>query len=224
MAEGKKGIIVYADWMKKFETLSDDEAGRLIKHFFRYVNDLNPVAPDRITELSFIDIEQSLKRDLEKWETRVTRSRQNGKLGGRPVEKETQITQQVILDAKKTQQVILKPRKPDSVNDNDNVNDKESVKEKHPLENSNLFRKPTIPTIEKVKSVFKQNGGTEEQAVKFFDTHNSTAWFYKGSPITNFSNLVGGYITAWNNNRKRDPPESRSQPTKNIHDIIGKYD
>lgn len=84
MAEDKRSIIVYADWMNKFEALEDDEAGRLIKHFFRYVNDLNPVAPDRITELSFIDIEQSLKRDLKKWEKFKCKQSVNGKLGGRP--------------------------------------------------------------------------------------------------------------------------------------------
>lgn len=100
MAEGKKGIIVYADWMKKFESLDDGEAGRLIKHFFRFVNDLNPVAPDRITELSFIDIEHSLKRDLAKWENKADRSRENGKLGGRPAKEEPTITQQVILEPK----------------------------------------------------------------------------------------------------------------------------
>lgn len=111
MAQDKKSIVVYADWIKKFETLSDEEAGRLIKHFFRYVNDLHPVAPDRITEISFIDIESCLKRDLIKWEKRAERSRENGKSGGRPP-----------LQGKptETQQVILEPEKPDSVNVNVN--------------------------------------------------------------------------------------------------------
>lgn len=68
MANDKKTIVVYSDWIELFSHLSDEEAGRLIKHFFNYVNDLNPVAPDRITELSFIPIKQSLKRDLKKWE------------------------------------------------------------------------------------------------------------------------------------------------------------
>ena len=68
MAENKKSIIVYADWLEQFEYLTDDEAGKLIKHFFRYVNDLNPTAPDRFTEAQFIPIKQTLKRDLEKWE------------------------------------------------------------------------------------------------------------------------------------------------------------
>jgi len=109
MAEDKKSIIVYADWITKFEALTDDEAGRLIKHFFRYVNDLNPVAQDRITELSFIDIQQTLKRDLVKWEKRAERSRENGNKGGRPK------TQENPKEPKETQQVILEPRKPDSV-------------------------------------------------------------------------------------------------------------
>lgn len=81
MAEDKKGILVYADWIDKFEELEDDEAGRLIKHFFRYVNDLNPVAPDRTTKLMFIDLQNQLKRDLKKWETTVSDRSINGRLG-----------------------------------------------------------------------------------------------------------------------------------------------
>ncbi len=121
MAKEKKKVIVYADWIKKFEALEDDEAGRLIKHFFRYINDLNPVAPDRIVKLSFIDIEAALKRDLKSWEQKAEMSRINGKSGGRP--KET-ITQENPDKPKKTHQVILEPKKPvnDNVNDNDTVN------------------------------------------------------------------------------------------------------
>ena len=105
MAEGKNKIIVYKDWIKKFEALKDAEAGKLIKHFFRYINDQNPVAPDRITELSFIDIEQTLKRDLKKWESFVEKQSENGKKGGRPENpkepKESQITQALNNKPKK---------------------------------------------------------------------------------------------------------------------------
>lgn len=81
MADGKKSIIVYADWIDKFECLSDDEAGRLIKHFFRYVNDFDPVAPDRLTEVSFVDIKQALKRDLKKWEVLKSHRSESGFIG-----------------------------------------------------------------------------------------------------------------------------------------------
>lgn len=79
MADNKKSIIVYSDWIELFDSLSDEEAGKLVKHFFRYVNDLNPVAPDRITELSFIPIKQTLKRDLKKWECIKVKRSEAGK-------------------------------------------------------------------------------------------------------------------------------------------------
>jgi hypothetical protein len=92
MAENKKSIIVYADWLELFETLTDDEAGKLIKHFFKYVNDQNPIAPDRLTELSFIPIKQSLKRDLIKWENTLEGRSRAGKASAekRKQEKEAQ--------------------------------------------------------------------------------------------------------------------------------------
>lgn len=69
MAENKKSVVMYVDWLTTFEQLSDDEAGRLIKHLFRYVNDENPIAPDKLTQIVFEPIKQQLKRDLERWES-----------------------------------------------------------------------------------------------------------------------------------------------------------
>jgi hypothetical protein len=81
MAEGKSSILIYTDWIDNFESLTDEEAGRLIKHLFRYVNDQNPVAPDRLTEISFIPLKNTLKRDLKKWESEVDKKSNSGKLG-----------------------------------------------------------------------------------------------------------------------------------------------
>ena len=110
MAKDKKSFVAYCDWLESFEELTDEEAGRLAKHLFRYVNDLNPEAPDKITKMCFIPIKQSLKRDLVKYEERADRARENGAKGGRP-------------KTKKTQSVISEPKKPDSVNVSVNVND-----------------------------------------------------------------------------------------------------
>lgn len=81
MATDKKSIVVYADWLDNFESLSDEEAGRLVKHFFRYVNDLNPVPVDRITEISFIPLKNTLKRDLRKWEKKLEERSISGRMG-----------------------------------------------------------------------------------------------------------------------------------------------
>ena len=39
MAEGKKSFILYVDQRGTFNKLSDEQAGKLIKHIFAYVSD-----------------------------------------------------------------------------------------------------------------------------------------------------------------------------------------
>jgi hypothetical protein len=66
------------------------------------------------------------------------------------------------------------------------------------LSHSNLFRQPKIPTINNVKEVFRRLGGTEEQAIKFYENQEVTGWFFNGSPIMNFTPLASRYIAGWN--------------------------
>lgn len=82
MAENKNKVIVYVDWINTFDSLTDEEAGKLIKHFFKYINDNNPEAPDRLTKLLFEPIKQTLKRDLVKWNESSEKHSINGRIGG----------------------------------------------------------------------------------------------------------------------------------------------
>lgn len=77
MAKDKKSILVYVDWISIFDELSDEEAGKLVKHLFRYVNDKNPEAPDRLTKLLFEPIKQTLKRDLVNYQDTCNKNREN---------------------------------------------------------------------------------------------------------------------------------------------------
>ena len=132
MAKDKNKIIVYADWINRFEALTDEEAGRLIKHFFRYVNDLDPEYPDRITELSFIDIKCTLKRDLKEWERFRAKQSENGKKGGRPRKaKETQKTQPFILKPKKAVKVTVRDNVSTDVDNSDSIFSIDLCKEKY---------------------------------------------------------------------------------------------
>jgi hypothetical protein len=87
------------------------------------------------------------------------------------------------------------------------------------LTKSNLFRQPNIPTLELVISVFKGQGGTEEMAKKFFDSNQATGWFLKGSPITNFINLVPGFISNWNKNETKGSSQQK-QNGSSVADAI----
>ena len=117
MAKDKKSFILYSDQRGIFEKLSDEQAGKLIKHIFSYCADENPEA-EFIIDIAFEGIRQALKRDLRKYNVYIDKQRINGSKGGRPKKpKETQ----------KTQAFFEKPKKADSVSVSDSVNDNESI-------------------------------------------------------------------------------------------------
>jgi hypothetical protein len=118
MATDKKSIIVYADWKDQFNQLEDDEAGRLIKHFFAYVNDENPES-DRLTELMFTPIKRVLKRDLDKWEVTLEKRSQAGKKSAEVRANKKQQTS--------THSTRVKSVKQNSTNSTDSVNVSVSV-------------------------------------------------------------------------------------------------
>ena len=117
MAKDKKSFILYSDQRGIFEKLSNEQAGKLIKHIFSYCADENPEA-EFIIDIAFEGIRQALKRDLKKYNVYIDKQRINGSKGGRPKKpKETQ----------KTQAFFQKPKKADSVSVSDSVSDNETI-------------------------------------------------------------------------------------------------
>jgi hypothetical protein len=82
MAENKKSFVLYTDIIHVFSNLTDDEAGKLIKHLLAYVNDQNPITDNRIIQIAFEPIKLQLKRDLKHWESVINKRKDAGKLGG----------------------------------------------------------------------------------------------------------------------------------------------
>lgn len=83
MAEDKKAFVVYADWESQFDLLSDEEAGKLIKHIFSYVNDKNPEFDhnERLLIMAFEPIKKQLKRDLKRYENTKSERSNSGVIG-----------------------------------------------------------------------------------------------------------------------------------------------
>ena len=125
MAENKKSVLLYCDIIHTVEKMDNETAGLFFKHYLRYINDQSPDTDNVIIDIAFESVKQNLKRDLIKWEQRAEKSRQNGKLGGRPA-----------LEKKPSKPSGLKnnlsePRKPDTVNVTVNVKDKDIHKDIH---------------------------------------------------------------------------------------------
>ena len=111
MAKDKKIVYFYTDWIEIYEDLSDDEAGKLIKHKLRYLNDLDPKAPSRLIELLFKPFQIIFKRDLRAWDKTIVARSEAGKKGAE------------IKKLKQTQANVSKPKN-DEAKQADKVKDK----------------------------------------------------------------------------------------------------
>jgi hypothetical protein len=111
--EGKKSFVLYSDQREIFEQLTDEQAGKLIKHIYSYVNDENPSSNDPFVNIPFTLIKLQLKRDLKKWEIQ----QEQRKLAGK---KSAEIRKQALTES--NERSISS-----TVNDNVNVNDNVTV-------------------------------------------------------------------------------------------------
>ena len=82
MAEGKKSFVAYSDWRDTFDQLPDEEAGKLIKHIFAYVNDEEPKSESVLINAVFAQIKNTLKRDLNTWDKQIEQRSAAGKKSG----------------------------------------------------------------------------------------------------------------------------------------------
>jgi len=111
MAKDKKSFILYSDIIHTVEKLTDSDAGQLLKHLLRYVNDQNPITDNTLVEIAFEPIKQQLKRDLVKFEDVKVKRSEAGKAGANK-------RWQMLSNDNKGNQSIANI----AVNDNDNVN------------------------------------------------------------------------------------------------------
>jgi len=205
MAENKKSFVAYCDWGEIFDDLTNEEAGKLVKHLFDYVRDENPES-DKLTNLLFIQIKQSLKRDLKKYEKYVYKQRVNGSKGGRPKKpKETQ----------KTQVFISKPKKADSVNVSvsDNVNVIDSVND---INKKTLFLK-WLAYRKEIKKPIKVQSTLQGLTKKFNEKSLEELTFVINASI---ENGWQGLIWEKYDSKKQDLSFSEQVMGKEKHDAI----
>lgn len=113
----KKSFLLYCDLKHTIDKLPDETAGKLLKLILDYANGDFNEPTDLLLQVVFEPIKQSLIRDLEKYDAKVIRNRENGSKGGRP-SKEDNPQKPTGLNNNP-----LKAKKADSDSDNDSVSD-----------------------------------------------------------------------------------------------------
>jgi hypothetical protein len=175
MAEEKKGFILYTDVLHTVEKLTDEQAGKLFKHILKYVSDLNPVCEDFITEIAFEPIKQSLKRDLLKWDEKIQKRSEAGKIGA------NKRWQNIANDSKR-----IKPIANIADNVNVNVNVKDIYKSFVHLSITNdevkkLLEKHTVTQIDNVlNDIENYKGNTKYKSLYL----TAVKWLQKNQPTS----------------------------------------
>lgn len=190
MAENKKSFILYADQIHLFESLSDDEAGKVIKHLFRYVNDLNPELPDRTTQLIFEPIKQQLKRDLETWKKSISGKSEGGKKSAEMRKKLKEMQDE--LDKFK----ILQDTSTNStVNVNDNVNVNVNVNDDYYIVNGKIEKGNVVdwylktqPIIFEAELMKLNLSGQRERIISAFRNR-----FINGSSFNDYKHITNSF-------------------------------
>lgn len=79
MAEGKKSFLFYTNWGDTFDELTDEDAGKLIKHLCDYTRDKDPQTDNLLIKAVFANIKSILKMDLDKWEAKSLKNSESAK-------------------------------------------------------------------------------------------------------------------------------------------------
>lgn len=160
MAENKNTFVFYTEWKQDFEFLTDEEAGKLIKHLLQYVNDENPSLDneDRLLQFASNKIKSVLKKDLKKYEEVVSKRSEAGKKGGINSGKSRTYKQNKANEANASN-----PKQNERDNEYDNVYDNDILLEKESkyvddareekLISNNLFGKEEAKSLLKSKQI-----------------------------------------------------------------------
>ena len=201
MAENKKSVLLYRDLIYTVEKLNDVTAGKLFKHYLRYINDLDPETDDPIVDIVFEPIKQDLKRDLKKWNEKIEVKSNSGQLGN--LKRWNIDLYEDVVNYRKTLNesiIIAKHRKATkdianiavkdtvTVNVTDTVTVKANVKDKNSITNILLSKIKISDLTEKEKKYFDISVLFQKLFIKNLEEKNS--------PTKNQQNAkFGNYVT-----------------------------
>ncbi len=151
----KDSFILYLDQKNIFDILENEEAGKLIKAIFGYVETGHIPQLDKSLNIAFISIKSVLDRNKEKYEKVVERNKQN--IAKRWNKKDTKNTTGKIGIPKDTKNT-------DSDNDNDSDNE-------HDSDNDNVHDNDSDKKSIKKEKVKKENDLEKLILENFSDTN-----------------------------------------------------
>ena len=109
----KNNFLLQKDHLEEILYLSDEQAGRLIKSIFAYVNDEEPLEMDSTTTIFFLTLKKEIAFQENKYNEICKKRSENGRKGGKQKQANARF-------AKQNKQMLNLPSHNDNHNDNHN--------------------------------------------------------------------------------------------------------
>lgn len=114
----RSSFLLYIDKKEIVENLTDEQAGKVFKAIYKYVDEKEEIELDPVSKIVFVMFKQLLDKDENRYLSIVERNRINGSRGGRPKKEE---------NPKNPVGSSGNPKKPKKANTNTNTNNNNNI-------------------------------------------------------------------------------------------------
>lgn len=201
MAKKRTGFLLKIDQKEVIDSLSDEEAGQLLKAIYSYECSEERIIPpmDKLVKVIFLTFKGYLDENKEVYEETCRKNKENIEKRWKKLQEENTTVYDRIpnipikgnemkLNEMKLNEMKGKESdKNNNINNNNkiNINNSECVNKKESATHDNP------PTLNQIISFCQENGMSDFDSEKFFETYESTGWVNANNvKITNWKSLV----------------------------------
>lgn len=192
--EKKNSFVLYTDYRRQFDLLTDAELGQLIRAVMDYVETGQPPDLPAGPQMAFAFISAQIDRDMKKYHEVVEKRRAAGSAGGK--QKASNAKQNIagLANASTCKQTVA--NLPDNVNDNDNDIKKKDTK----VSKEKSFVPPSVENVRE----YCQEGGYKVDAECFVNFYESKGWMVGKNRMKDWKAAVRN----WSRNDQKTSPKA----------------
>lgn len=197
----KKAFLLYADYFDYFQTLTDEELGRVIRAIFAYqrTGEL-PSFDDRALKLVFDLIRNQIDRDFDKW--RASAEKRKAAAQKRWSAKNQNRAAEEAPEDNTTEEVEEVPTVETALKEQTEAQENPTEEKKTP---SKRFQKPTVSEV----AEYVMQNSFDFAPQQFFDYYESKGWRVGNAPMKDWHAAA----RLWQQRAANYAPPQRSPPT-----------
>lgn len=161
--EKKNSFVLYTDYRRQFDLLTDAELGQLIRAVMDYVETGQPPDLPAGPQMAFAFISAQIDRDMKKYQEVVEKRRAAGSAGGKQKASNAKQNMASVANANTCKQTL---------HDNDHVNENDIKKKDTKVSKEKSFIPPSVENVRE----YCQEGGYRVDAECFVDFYASKGW------------------------------------------------